>query len=218
MGKSKNFELARGVNAYSKAKYTKMTGRHNFFNKGGKKKAVKKVVTKECKWYPAEDVMTPLKRNFTPKTAKLRKSITPGTVLIVLSGRFRGKRCIFLKQLESGLLLVSGPYVVNGVPLRRLNQAYVIATSTKVDISSVKLPSVTDAFFKRVAAPKADGDQEFFDGAAAKKTPASAERKEMQKKVDSGLVKAIKKTQMLEEYLKARFSLKRGQYPHLMKF
>merc|ERR1712046_488979 len=96
---------------------------------------------KAPKYYPADDVVTKPKssRELASKgIAKLKSSIKPGSVLILLAGRFRGRRVVFLKQLPSGLLLVTGPYAVNGIPLPRVNQAYVIATSTKVDISKVK--------------------------------------------------------------------------------
>ena len=64
---------------------------------------------------------------------------------------------------RNGLLLfVLGPYPVNGCPLRRINQIYVIATKTKLDISGVQLPErLNDAYFKRkqLKRPKhAEGD------------------------------------------------------------
>merc|ERR1719460_2648053 len=124
---------------------------------GPKSTAAKKAAPKKAtRYYPAEDVKKKLGNHHnTTKQTKLRASITPGTVLILLAGHFKGQRVVFLKQLESGLLLISGPYAVNGVPLRRVPQSYVIATSSNVDLKGADYSSVTDEYFARGKSKKA---------------------------------------------------------------
>ena len=114
---------------------------------------------------------------------------------------------------------VPGPYNVNGVPLKRVNQAYVIATSTAVPLPKLDLASFTDEYF---AKPKAEGktkdaEGKFFE-AAKTKTETSEARKADQVKVDAALGPLVEKTEMLKAYLQSKFSLKKGDKPHEMKF
>merc|ERR1712072_1039417 len=173
---------------------------------------------KATRYYPAEDVKKKLGNHHnTTKQTKLRASITPGTVLILLAGRFKGQRVVFLKQLDSGLLLISGPFRVNGVPLRRVPQSYVIATKTSVDISGVAVPdSVNDALFSKPKSTKKKSDELFFE--KEKESTIDEARKALQSQVDDKLIAAVKKTPLLEQYLKAKFSLQKGDLPHKMSF
>merc|ERR1739842_17115 len=81
---------------------------------------------------------------------------------ILLGGRFRGKRCVFLKMLSSGLLLVTGPMNVNGVPMKRVAQKMCIATSTHVDVAGVDVEDIDDHYFARNKTPKMKKDEKAF--------------------------------------------------------
>jgi len=52
---------------------------------------------------------------------------------------------------------------LNGVSLRRVNQIYVIGTSTKLDLSSAKFDNLDDKFFKRVRPTKKNAEKDIFD-------------------------------------------------------
>jgi large subunit ribosomal protein L6e len=95
-------------------------------------------------------------------------------VCIVLAGRYRGKRVVMLKQIND-TILVTGPFKINGVPLRRINPAYVIATSSKVDLSKVNglsLEKFDEAYFKVKKEKKGKSSEEEFFGEGEKvRTP-----------------------------------------------
>uniref|UniRef100_A0ACD5YT43 Uncharacterized protein n=1 Tax=Avena sativa TaxID=4498 RepID=A0ACD5YT43_AVESA len=188
-------------------------------NGGAFPKAEKPAAVAEPKFYPADDVKPRTVSTRKPKPTKLRSTITPGTVLILLAGRYMGKRVVFLKQLKSGLLLITGPFKINGVPIRRVNQTYVIATSTKVDISGVKVEKFDDKYFareKKIRSKKTEGELFETEKEATKNLPDF--KKDDQKAIDAELVKAIEAVPELKNYLGARFSLRDGDKPHEMSF
>merc|ERR1712166_879504 len=108
-----------------------------------------------AQYYSTEDKKIKLTNSrCNSNKTKLKASLVPGAVVILLAGRFKGRRAVFLKQLDSGLCLITGPYKVNGIPLRRVPQSCVIGTSTVVDASGVNTDDVSDTLFKKPKATK----------------------------------------------------------------
>jgi large subunit ribosomal protein L6e len=175
------------------------------------------------RYYPTEErpkKFSVKRKRFSDHPRRFRSTLTPGTVVILVAGKHAGKRVVVVKQLSSGLLLVTGPQKLNGVSLRRVNQIYVIATSTKLDLSSAKFDNLDDKFFKRVRSPKKNAEKDIFDS-NKEKPQLSEERRQAQLNTDAVVVNAIKAhadSRLLRRYLKSRFQLWNGVLPHKLKF
>ncbi|KFD52155.1 hypothetical protein M514_07000, partial [Trichuris suis] len=162
------------------------------------------------------------KKLFKNHERKLKPSLTPGTIVITLAGLHRGKRCVFLKQLKSGLLLVTGPLKLNGCPLRRINQIYVIGTKTKLDLGDFRVPkNINDEYFRRVKAKKQKKNEADIFAVKKERYKVSKVRKRDQATVDKAIFAAIKKRDDKREicgYLATPWGLQKGQFPHEMVF
>ena len=169
-------------------------------------------------WYPVSDAKSHFKRKCkVPKKTHISADLDPGQVVILLSGRFRGRRVVYLKKLESNLLLVTGPYKYNGVPLKRVNAAYVLPTNTKLEVDGKVADSINDDLFKRIDIDR-KSEKDFFVEDKVKKERVTKDKADAQTKVDTEVKKAVDKVPMMKEYLRNRFALKSGDKPHLMKF
>jgi large subunit ribosomal protein L6e len=122
---TRNPELVPGVRRFGSVRAAQRKATYKFTKKGlGKSQphvTPKRADKTEGRFYASDDTKVPLRSNKGKGVvAKLRKSIRPGTVVIILAGRFRGKRVIVLKQLKtSGLLLVTGQYCTHQERKRR---------------------------------------------------------------------------------------------------
>merc|ERR1711959_687784 len=158
-------------------------------------KPIAKGSKKAPKYYSAEDKKVKLNNSHqNTKQTKLKASLVPGAVVILLAG----------------------PFKVNGIPLRRVPQSYVIGTSTVVDFKTDASGVTDDLFKKPKSAKKKSADGPFEE--KAEKAPLDAAFKALQDKVDGPVAAAVNGDAMLKGYLKSKFGLSRAEYPHEMAF
>lgn len=197
---------------------------------GGERKVL---VKKGPRFYPTE---TRPKKSKTGRVThqnhprKFKKGLEPGRVLIILAGKHRGKRVVLLKTLKSGLLLVSGPFKINGCPLKRMHQQFVIVTRTKIPFDGVKVPKhINDRYFKAKKVSSAKGSKKtkqggniFAKGKSATSNKPNRIRGEDQIQVDKQVLKAIREKmgdkKTILAYLGSYFFLRNHMYPHKLKF
>ncbi|XP_069683748.1 large ribosomal subunit protein eL6 [Periplaneta americana] len=243
-GKPRNYDLGNGVYRFSRSRMYHKKALYKFVGKktqkkekpkkpitvekkiGGEKNGEKRIVLlrKRRNYYPTADKIKarPSKKCFSQHKRYTRRTLTPGTICILLAGPHRGKRVVLLKALKSGLLLITGPFKLNACPLRRISQNYVIATSTKLDISGVKIPeTINDKYFKRNRQKRAKKEEGDIFSTKKEAYKPSAQRKEDQIVVDKQINSVIRNhpdKKHLFAYLSAMFGLRSSQYPHRMKF
>lgn len=190
--------------------------------KNGGKRIVKVKKNRASYATKAKVTKRPSKNYFAKHTRYTRRTLVPGKVLILLAGRHKGKRVVLLKVLQSGLLLVNGPFYLNSCPLRRISQRYVICTKTRVNLKGVTIPEhINDTYFKRADKKKARKTEGDIFAKQEEKYQPSEQRKKDQIEVDKLIRGALKKTNqglLVGKYLKSYFALRNHQYPHRMRF
>ncbi len=102
------------------------------------------------------------------------------------------------------------------MPLRRVNQAYVIATELKLDVSGVKVDLTDSDFTKAKKSKGKKSEAEFMAQGAAAGPVVTDERKAIQASVDKAIEASLGETE--KAYLKTLFSLSKNDKPHEMKF
>merc|ERR1711907_725202 len=87
-----------------------------------------------------------------------------------------------------------------------------------VILSGADIPAeVNGSFFKKPKTKKVKSEDGPF-AEKAEKEPLGDEFKALQAKVDAAVVSAIEAEDLLKGYMKSKFSLKSGQFPHEMGF
>ena len=143
--------------------------------------------------YDTEDI-SQMEREFVlkhaPKPRVLRTDLQPGNIVVMLEGPYTGKRAVFVKQLGSGMAVVSGVRDVNGVPPVRIDERFLFKLSATVSIPSININGDDLTEVKRGRSQAIESE------------PTSAERE-----VEGAVSQAVRATKFMRAYLADPFKV-----------
>nr|UXY87086.1 60S ribosomal protein L6B [Cryptomonas sp.] len=125
-------------------------------------------------------------------------SLPIGSVLVLLSTKFQGRKVILLNVTKTGLFVISGPYALNGISLRRVNPRYIIPTQVEVNIKKINTSVFNDDYFNTLKQSKKNKDECF-------KNKVRMAHNLRQTYIDRCLIKEINKSLFLCAYLKTKY-------------
>jgi ribosomal protein L14E/L6E/L27E len=128
------------------------------------------------------------------------KQTEKGAVLILLNPKFYGKKSILLNKTNDGFLVISGPYCINGISIKKIHPKYSIFTGLKLNLCKYNFRILTDRYFTLLKIAKKNFKKD------EKNTLFEAHRTR-QIWIDDHLMKEILKDFFLKFYLKARSRL-----------
>ena len=159
----------------------------------------KKYINKRNKWINFLDLKKNARykktMNFMKKVSKDKIKPLPGTILILLNKKMQGKKAILLKTTESNLFIISGPFSLNGISLRRVNPRYTISTENKIDLQNLSLQNLNDEYFNYLIKIHRSKDLE-------KKMNIFSSHYLRQMSIDKEILRLLKKKIFYSDYLK----------------
>jgi ribosomal protein L14E/L6E/L27E len=95
------------------------------------------------------------------KTARKKNllSLKRGSVLILLTRKLFGKKVVLLDITETGLLVVTGPFSINGISLRRVNFKYTISSGAIINLKKINSSVLNDEYFETLKKSKSKNFQ-----------------------------------------------------------